>query len=258
MNKPWDLRVGRWQDVLSDVERVDLVCADPPFGERVHRGYNSATDQVLSATGQKTRTEINYTHWTPTDVQEFVAYWSPRCAGWMACITSHDLIPVWEDAYTAAGRLAFAPVWLLIFNPRLLGDGPSSPGSYLMVARHRTRAAQKWRTVPAWYGPFYPGVLREQGSHIGGKPLGLMRSIVRDYSNPGQTILDPCCGAGTTLIAACQEGRTAIGAECDPATAHKAVRRILASNLAPPLLYDTESREQMGMFAAAGAPDHEG
>lgn len=45
------------------------------------------------------------------------------------------------------------------------------------------------------------------------KPVELMRYLVRTYTNPGDVILDPCCGSGTTCVAAMQEGRHYIGIE---------------------------------------------
>ena len=36
------------------------------------------------------------------------------------------------------------------------------------------------------------------------------------HSRPGDIILDPFCGAGTTIIAAEQLGRTCYGVELDP------------------------------------------
>jgi len=45
------------------------------------------------------------------------------------------------------------------------------------------------------------------------KPIDLMKWLVRTYSNPGDTILDPFAGSGSTLVAAAIEGRKAIGIE---------------------------------------------
>lgn len=45
------------------------------------------------------------------------------------------------------------------------------------------------------------------------KPLELMRYIVATYTLPGETILDPFCGSGSTLVAAKQAGRRYIGIE---------------------------------------------
>ena len=163
-----DFRLGRYQDVLADVT-CDALIADPPYGARTHKGHNSATNQILSVTGQKTRKELNYTHWTPDDVRAFVAFWAPRCRGWMACMTSDDLIGAWREAYVDAGRLDFAPVGVLTYHPRLTGDGPGSGLVYLMVSRPRSKSFCGGWSLPPWYGPYYPGQ-NDPGQHIGGKP----------------------------------------------------------------------------------------
>lgn len=53
------------------------------------------------------------------------------------------------------------------------------------------------------------------GLHPTQKPLDLMAYLVRTYSNEGDTVLDPCSGSGSTLVAAVQEGRKAIGVEME-------------------------------------------
>jgi site-specific DNA-methyltransferase (adenine-specific) len=55
-----------------------------------------------------------------------------------------------------------------------------------------------------------------------------MRAIIRDYTRPGDLIVDPCAGGATTLLAAAIEGRRCIGSEMDPETYAKAVRRLEA------------------------------
>jgi site-specific DNA-methyltransferase (adenine-specific) len=44
-----------------------------------------------------------------------------------------------------------------------------------------------------------------------------MESLVRDYTRPGDIVCDPCCGAGTTLLAAKMLGRQYIGGDIDAA-----------------------------------------
>lgn len=218
-----DLRLGRWEDVLADIERVDLVCTDPPYSEATHDGHNGRED----LTGE--RRDLNYHHWTPDDVHAFVRSWAPRCSSWFACLSDHHLVPHYFEAYRAAGFTAFAPVPCVIpgMTVRLAGDGPSSWAIYLNVARTKSRST--WGTLPGAYT-----VPRGERVHIGGKPLGLMQAIIRDYSKPGDLVVDPCAGAATTLVAALSEGRRAIGAEVDPAT-YEVARRRLAEGFTPPL-----------------------
>lgn len=55
-----------------------------------------------------------------------------------------------------------------------------------------------------------------------GKPEWLMRALVRDYSMPSDLVCDPLAGWGSTLRAALNEGRRAVGAELDPKIAAEA------------------------------------
>lgn len=48
------------------------------------------------------------------------------------------------------------------------------------------------------------------------KPVSLMEKLIRIYTNPGDTILDPYAGSGATLKAAELCGRTALGTDIDP------------------------------------------
>lgn len=62
------------------------------------------------------------------------------------------------------------------------------------------------------------------------KPLALLELLVRACSPPGGTVLDPCCGSGTTLVAAKRLGRVGIG--CDTSAAAVRLTRTRLSELA--------------------------
>ena len=154
-------------------------------------------------------------------------------------MTSHDLVPAWEEALEKASRYVFAPLPVIDIgsNVRLCGDGPSSWTVWMIVARPKTRRFSTWGTLRGKYE-------RERGDPQspcrGGKPLGVMRAIVRDYSRPGDLVCDPCAGAGTTLIAAIAEGRRAIGAEIDREAYDMAMARTDA-----PLFADAATQETL-------------
>ena len=247
----WDLRLGRWQEALADVEHVDAVIVDAPYSARTHGGHDAAPGVDLDAYSRSThekqkgglssgalrangrlekgynRRAINYAGWTAADVREFVGSWAPRCRGWFVTITDHALAPAWSSALAACDRYVFAPLpW---FAPgsrvRLTGDGPSSWTCWIVVARPRSGTfrdgtkANKWGTLPGGYN-----VTSDRGAHIGGKPIALMEALVRDYTRPGDLVCDPCAGYGTTLAAAVRNGRRAVGSELDSETHAKALQ----------------------------------
>ena len=57
------------------------------------------------------------------------------------------------------------------------------------------------------------GAVRGRRVHPTQKPLSLMKWCIDNYSSPGDMILDPFMGSGTTLLAAKDLGRRAIGIE---------------------------------------------
>lgn len=211
-----ELRQGRWEDALADVGEVDALILDPPYSERTHKGHDEGTRLAL-----RQRRAINYAHWSPDDVQAFVQAWAPRVRGWFVCLSDDYLLPHYREAYASVGLTTFQAIPCVIpgMTVRLAGDGPSSWSVHANVAR--PKALCRWGTLPGAY-VVRPG----ERVHIGGKPMQLMRAIVRDYSRPGDLVCDPCAGAATTLIAAGIEGRRGIGAELDPATYALARKRM--------------------------------
>ena len=47
----------------------------------------------------------------------------------------------------------------------------------------------------------------ETGLHPTQKPVALFRYLIRTYTRPGDLVVDPCVGSGTTAIAAREESR---------------------------------------------------
>jgi DNA modification methylase len=64
------------------------------------------------------------------------------------------------------------------------------------------------------------------------KPIALLKDLISLFTDPGDTILDPFAGSGTTLVAARDLGRKAIGIELDPRWCAVAKKR-LSQNLLP-------------------------
>ena len=107
------------------------------------------------------------------------------------------------------------------------------PVCYLMTAGgHLQRSLTRWTDWGmAWNGNVgcLPGVFRypnpQNRIHVTEKPLQLMRDVVQ-ICEPGGRILDPFAGAGTTVLAAVQEGYEAVGIEMSDAYFQRSAERL--------------------------------
>ena len=191
---------------------VDCLIADPPYSERTHVKSSPAVflGTVTGSGNETQRRELDYMSWTPEHVAAASLSWHEHTKGWIVIMSDSVLTPVWERCLAAAGRYVFAP--LPFVSPgsrvRLAGDGPSSWTCWVIVARPRHKPYSNWGTLPGAY--ICPP---ERMPIVGGKPRRLMLALVNDYSRPGDLVADPCCGAGTTLWAAQELGRRAVGVD---------------------------------------------
>lgn len=258
---------------------ADALIVDAPYSERTHKGHDDGTasaNRVADWAARRTasgiplrshvtpkaereraarlgssRREIDYEAWGSVEVCDFVAAFEGLC-GWMLSITDHKLARDWETWMQAFGRYVFSPIGCMETGSRarLLGDGPPQWSTQLVVARPSTKAfldawhQKRWTHGLAPKGGYEGGA--EKKPVPGGKPLWLMRSIVRDYTAPGDLVCDPCAGGGTTLVAALEEGRRAIGCEPDAGRHEIAVRRIREAKRPLPRMVVVKS-EQLGL-----------
>lgn len=70
---------------------------------------------------------------------------------------------------------------------------------------------------------FSPG---ESGHHLAQKPVRLLRALIELTTQPGQIVLDPFCGSGSTLVAAKESHRHYIGFDSDPDSVGAARHRL--------------------------------
>ena len=91
------------------------------------------------------------------------------------------------------------------------------PGGYRKPSEEQRDASRISKDdFNRWFQQIWtiPGASTKQ--HPAPFPLELALRIVRMFSFEGDSVLDPFCGSGTSMIAALKTGRNSIGVEIDP------------------------------------------
>jgi site-specific DNA-methyltransferase (adenine-specific) len=105
------------------------------------------------------------------------------------------------------------------------------PGGYRKptdTQRDASRIAKE--DFDLWFQQIWniPGASTKQ--HPAPFPLELASRLVRMFSFTGDTVLDPFCGSGTTMIASLRTGRNSIGVEIDAEYCRMAARYLKAES----------------------------
>ena len=128
------------------------------------------------------------------------------------------------DRFFAAWKAAgFYPVGHLVFVKRYASKeryvAYTHESAYLLAKGHPAKPHMMVRDVLAWQ---YTGNTR----HPTEKPLMTIMLLVQAFSHPGEIVLDPFVGSGTTAVAAKKLGRRYIGIDIEPVYAAQAQERV--------------------------------
>lgn len=113
-------------------------------------------------------------------------------------------------------------------TPQFTGDRPGVCGEALAIM-HRP-GKKRWNRggcAAYWLTNTSRG-LERYGGHPTPKPVKLMMELVAAFTDPGDTVLDPFCGSGTTGVACLRLGRRFIGIEQNPEYVDLSRRRLEA------------------------------
>jgi hypothetical protein len=105
--------------------------------------------------------------------------------------------------------------------------------------------APEWKDQQRLWGhPFHP-----MCSYLASYPAALTHAFIARYSRPGDVVLDPFSGRGTTALQACAEGRIGVGNDLNP-FAHL----LTAAKVEPPTRAQTATRlAQLRLAWSAGS-----
>ena len=201
---------GDCREILPLLPKVDLVLTDPPYGEVTHKGARTGTEKKVL---------VDFDSFTTEKLLELTALFVDASRRWvfMTCEWRHAA--KMEEAGLPLIRLG---VWIKPNGaPQFTGDRPGT-GWEAIAILHR-EGKKKWNGG-GHHATWIHNI--EQGEHPTTKPLGLVKTWVQQFSNEGETILDPFMGSGTTLRAAKDLGRKAIGIELEEKYCEIAVKRL--------------------------------
>jgi DNA modification methylase len=207
---------------------VDHVITDPPYTSRVEFGYRSGSSVKHNDKTTARKMTIPYGAVTAEDVTLLAREFHRIANRWILCFNDHVGWRWFSDELEEMGRYVFSPVVWVKGNPapRFQGDGPCDACEYIVVSRPRKKFASIGSLPGSYQFNGVTSLASESMGLVGQKPIALMKKIICDYTKPGDTILDPYLGTGTTLRAAKDLGRTVIGIELDEGRCEMAARRM--------------------------------
>lgn len=202
---------------------IDLILTDPPYGLQPHAAGRGR--------GKLRRNSINITKWdnlTDTDLAALIegfmeqSYRVLKKSGAMVTFCStQKTADVLAAAEKAGMYYKTFGVWHktnpLPRNMRIdFLHSVEMWGYFLKDAKTGTFNGEGKPVHDFVSCPIAAGKERRAGGgHIAQKSVKLMEHFVRLLSNPGETVLDPFMGTGTTGVAALRLGRNFIGVEKD-------------------------------------------
>lgn len=215
---------------------------DPPYRRWVHENATSA-----GVNGAATRLrDFGFDH-LGYSLRAWIATQANRVQGWSVIYSDSESVDVWRRSIEARGAEYIRRIpWIRWSQPQKSGDRPTQ-GHEMVSIYHRTERGKGRKK--AWNGSGslielptdVPEAYREKalravrgaedehhGKHPAEKPLAQALALVSAFSDPGQTVFDPCVGRGTTALACKLLGRGLVAAELSPAWHERAVTRLEA------------------------------
>jgi len=206
---------GDFRDVPR--EHVDAIVTDPP--------YLGARGQ--SWTGSAAPLSVPYRPATQELLNDLIAIANAMVpCGWFVCFQDFPGCLHLRERIQKPWRLLHAPLpWMKppgAFVPA--GSGNTVPKSVDFIT-----AARRGQAVDRQRRGYYVSPSYSPNRDIfitGGKPVRLMMEVLQDFTQPGDLIFDPCCGAGTTLLAAKLTGRRAFGCDIERSACDLTIERL--------------------------------
>lgn len=233
---------GDCLEILPQIGAVDHVITDPPYSEHTHNKSRRGGADGLNASGficdYSRNIDLGFAaidERTRIAVSDAVA---GLVARWVLVFSDVESCHLWRAELVVAGlEYVRTGEWRkLNGTPQFTGDRPGIGFETITICHKPGR--KRWNgggTDNVWtHAVENNRGRRNPRLHTTQKPLPLMHELVRLFTGPGELILDPFMGSGTTLRAAKDLGRRAIGIEIEEKYCEIAAKRMAQETLFKP------------------------
>lgn len=208
-----EVRHGDLTLLLPKLEEafVDLILADPPYGI----GAGSA--------GFRSRTLHHHNYEDTVESAQKLAH-TILIEGFRLCKPRANIfifcdIELFDWLKDSAANMGWVPfkrplIWRKSESEGMAPWGGSGPRITTEFIFYATKGQRGMVSSPTDVFDD-KRVSRSERLHAAEKPVSLLTKLVQCTTLPGDMVLDPCCGSGSTLVACRDAGRRALGIEKD-------------------------------------------
>ena len=207
---------------------IEMICTDPPYNLRPYSTGNISAQ--WRNTFNNDLAEWDGEPFDPAEWRdEFLRVLSPT--GNIFAFTNYNLMGRWHSVFDPIFDTFQFMVWHKVNPPPKLRRAGFLNSCELIVCMWNRGHTWNFTCQAEMHNfmesPICGGSERVQNPpHPTQKPVEVMRKLVALATSPGDAVLDPFAGVGSTGVAALQLGRSFVGIEADAAYARAAVRRL--------------------------------
>ena len=217
------LYLGDCREILPTLPKVDHLVTDPPYDVEAHTLQRRTLGVGISRSRKFENAALPFAPLVGIDRELVCSGAARQCEGWFLAFCQAESVGAWREAMTRGGaRWRRAGVWVKPDSaPQLSGDRPAC-GHEAIAISWCGRGRSHWNgggSRGVWTFPKHDPGFGHGGSantHPTQKPLVLMRKLVSDFTQAGETVCDLFMGSGTTGVACANLGRKFIGIEIEP------------------------------------------
>lgn len=201
-------------DCIAEMEKladasVDCVITDPPYGINYVSNFRVVDSEVVKAVNND-------------DLQSALKLWEKACEvlsrkmkpdSHIYIFTSWKVYPQFAEITARYFRIKNCLIWEK--NNWSMGDLDGNYAEQYEMAIFATKGNRKLNGGRDTNILHYDRVANGSLLHSCEKPVDMLRFLISKSSNPGELVIDPFAGSGSTLVACKREGRAYWGCELD-------------------------------------------